>query len=32
RAPRLPLAGAERERVAKVIEAGLASRPALPTV
>jgi 4-hydroxy-tetrahydrodipicolinate synthase len=30
RAPRLPLAGAERERVAKVIEAGLAARPALP--
>lgn len=30
RAPRLPLVGAERERVAAVIEAGLASRPALP--
>lgn len=32
RAPRLPLVGAERERVAAVIEAGLASRPALPTL
>ncbi|GHD73805.1 dihydrodipicolinate synthase family protein [Vogesella fluminis] len=32
RAPRLPLAGAERERVAAVIKAGLASRPALPAV
>lgn len=30
RAPRLPLAGAERERVMAVIEAGLAARPALP--
>jgi len=32
RGPRLPLVGAERERVAAVIEAGLASRPALPTL
>ncbi|MDC7706237.1 dihydrodipicolinate synthase family protein [Vogesella indigofera] len=32
RAPRLPLVGAERERVAAVVEAGLASRPALPTL
>ncbi|GGX83519.1 dihydrodipicolinate synthase family protein [Vogesella alkaliphila] len=32
RAPRLPLAGAERERVAAVVKAGLASRPALPAV
>ncbi|MDC7704828.1 dihydrodipicolinate synthase family protein [Vogesella indigofera] len=32
RAPRLPLVGAERERVAAVIEAGLTSRPALPTL
>lgn len=32
RAPRLPLVGAERERVAAVIEAGLASRPALPAL
>ncbi|WP_293762958.1 dihydrodipicolinate synthase family protein [uncultured Aquitalea sp.] len=30
RAPRMPLAGAERERVAAVIQAGLDSRPALP--
>lgn len=32
RAPRLPLAGAERERVAAVIKAGLDSRPHLPAV
>jgi 4-hydroxy-tetrahydrodipicolinate synthase len=32
RAPRLPLVGAERERVAAVIEAGLEARPQLPTV
>ncbi len=32
RAPRLPLAGAERERVAAIIQAGLASRPQLPAV
>lgn len=32
RAPRLPLAGAERERVAAVIKAGLAARPQLPAV
>ncbi len=30
RAPRLPLVGAERERVAKVISDGLAHRPKLP--
>ena len=30
RAPRLPLVGAERERVLAVIRKGLASRPALP--
>jgi len=32
RAPRLPLAGAERERVAAIIQAGLDSRPQLPSV
>jgi 4-hydroxy-tetrahydrodipicolinate synthase len=32
RAPRLPLTGAERERVEAVIKAGLAARPALPAV
>lgn len=32
RAPRLPLAGAERERVAAVIKAGLAARPQLPAI
>jgi len=32
RAPRLPLAGAERERVEAIIAAGIASRPALPAV
>lgn len=32
RAPRLPLAGAERERVAAIIKAGLAARPALPAL
>lgn len=32
RAPRLPLAGAERERVAAVVKAGLDSRPQLPAV
>ena len=32
RAPRLPLAGAERERVAAIIQAGLDSRPQLPAV
>lgn len=32
RAPRLPLVGAERERVEAVIAAGIASRPALPTL
>lgn len=32
RAPRMPLTGAERERVVQVIEAGLATRPALPQV
>lgn len=30
RAPRLPLIGEERERVVKIIEAGLATRPHLP--
>ncbi|WP_041633194.1 dihydrodipicolinate synthase family protein [Maribacter sp. HTCC2170] len=30
RAPRLPLHGAERERVLKIIEEGLRTRPALP--
>ena len=30
RAPRLPLIGAERERVAAVIKKGMASRPKLP--
>ncbi len=30
RAPRLPLAGEERERVLSIIGAGMASRPALP--
>ena len=30
RAPRLPLIGKERERVAAVIKAGMASRPTLP--
>ena len=30
RKPRLPLHGAERERVMRIIEAGLASRPVLP--
>ncbi len=30
RAPRLPLIGKERERVAKVIKEGMASRPTLP--
>lgn len=30
RAPRLPLIGAERERVSKIIEIGMATRPALP--
>ncbi|MFX0558249.1 dihydrodipicolinate synthase family protein [Maribacter sp. CXY002] len=30
RAPRLPLQGAERERVAKIIEIGMANRPTLP--
>ncbi|MGC1515983.1 MAG: dihydrodipicolinate synthase family protein [Maribacter sp.] len=30
RAPRLPLRGAERERVAKVIQEGMATRPELP--
>lgn len=30
RAPRLPLIGDERERVVKIIEAGLATRPHLP--
>lgn len=32
RAPRLPLAGAERERVAAIIQAGLDSRPQLPAL
>ena len=32
RAPRLPLVGAERERVAAVVKAGLDSRPQLPAV
>lgn len=32
RAPRLPLAGAERERVQAIIAAGIASRPALPAL
>lgn len=32
RAPRLPLTGAERERVVAVVEAALASRPALPAL
>jgi dihydrodipicolinate synthase/N-acetylneuraminate lyase len=32
RAPRLPLVGEERERVLKVIRAGLAKRPVLPDV
>lgn len=32
RAPRMPLTGAERERVVQVIEAGLATRPSLPQV
>lgn len=32
RAPRLPLAGVERERVAAIIQAGLDSRPQLPAV
>ena len=32
RAPRLPLAGAERERVAAIIQAGLAARPQLPAL
>ncbi|MDC7712750.1 dihydrodipicolinate synthase family protein [Vogesella sp. LYT5W] len=32
RAPRLPLTGAERERVAAIIQAGLDSRPQLPAV
>lgn len=30
RAPRLPLAGKEREKVLQIIEAGVASRPSLP--
>lgn len=30
RAPRLPLQGAERERVLKIIETGMATRPQLP--
>jgi 4-hydroxy-tetrahydrodipicolinate synthase len=30
RAPRLPLQGAERERVLKIIEIGMANRPQLP--
>jgi 1-pyrroline-4-hydroxy-2-carboxylate deaminase len=30
RAPRLPLSGANRERVAAIVQAALASRPALP--
>ena len=30
RAPRLPLIGAERERVAAVIKQGMANRPTLP--
>jgi 4-hydroxy-tetrahydrodipicolinate synthase len=32
RAPRLPLAGAEREQVQAIIAAGIASRPALPAL
>ena len=32
RKPRLPLRGAERERVLKIIEEGVASRPVLPEV
>jgi dihydrodipicolinate synthase/N-acetylneuraminate lyase len=32
RAPRLPLVGEERERVLKIIRAGLAKRPVLPDV
>ncbi len=31
RAPRLPLTGAERERVLKIIHDGIAKRPSLPT-
>ncbi|MEP1983013.1 MAG: dihydrodipicolinate synthase family protein, partial [Maribacter dokdonensis] len=30
RAPRLPLVGAERERVAAIIKQGIATRPTLP--
>lgn len=30
RAPRLPLVGAERERIVKIVEKALANRPALP--
>jgi len=32
RAPRLPLAGEERERVLKIIRDGLANRPSLPVI
>ncbi len=32
RAPRLPLAGRERERILEIIETGLANRPQLPDV
>ena len=30
RAPRLPLAGAERERILKIIHHGMESRPSIP--